>query len=176
MRSSRIKAFNRRSPGDSNSSSVVTSISLNNNDPNIIILEINPINDNKYYGSLSLPVSVYPFTSYDPKNPVKDPIRYRIKIRKDKINEQFTEYILVTAYAEDNNTTSLYFFTTKAIADDIESATQLDPGYSDISKVELTTNLYKVNAFDLYNNIFDGEKGGYTFLFAYPPVPFPRLN
>ncbi len=174
MRSSRIKALNLRSPWYSNSSSVVTSISRNNNnDPIILVINTNTVK----YGSLSLPMSVYPFISYDPKNPVKDPIMYRVRIRKDKINELFIDDdILATAYTE-NNRIYLYFFTTEAIANEIESAAQLDSGYSDIYKVSEKSRIrtYIVNAFDLYNNIFDVEKGGYTFLFAYPPVPSPSL-
>jgi hypothetical protein len=144
-------------------------------------------NDQKIYiGYLYLPKSVYRFTSYayDPNNPVKNPVMYRVKIRKDKINEILTDDIVVTAYDLNNDTFMLSFSTTEAIAKDIEyAATELNKeyggNYSDISKVsessrgEITIGTYIINAFDLYDNIYDVVKGAYTFLFAYPPVPAP---
>jgi len=178
MRSSRIKAFNARS-GGSISSSTVTNISSNKQ---MIILRMDISKKFILGGRFILPASV--FSNFTLGN------NYRIRIRTDKISEQFTDGIVVTAKkSNDAGMINLNIKPTTIdvndecitncidIANQIEyAATKLNDEkggeYSDITKVSEETGIgggykiknYIINTFNLYDNT-----GSYNLLLEYPP-------
>ena len=170
MRSSKIKAFNARYTNLHISGTVVTNISSNNNErPPIKLFFFNKTFSGFFF---SLPdwLKSYFTYIYDSENPVNNPIKYRIRVRTDKINDQFTDEIVVTPYYSSQNEFYLAFDKiTENIAKDIEyAATELNKeyggNYSDISKEK---NVYIINAFNLYDDLYNIETKRYKLLLEY---------